>query len=254
MSATTLRTVDGLRLQGRWWEAADPRGGAGIVLVHGFTGSASEPALVALAEALCDEGFPVLAYDARGHGPSDGLCTLGDLERHDVAAAVAEARERSGRVVVVGASMGAIAALRHAAEDPRLDGVVAVSSPARWRRPRTARTLLATGVTRTAVGRWLAARRMDVRISPTWSDPETPASLATRIEIPLALIHGSRDRFIPARDAHELARACSGSCRLEIVRGMGHAFHRLGIPAIRAAVAWTLSAARRRVPDYGPAG
>ena len=43
------------------------------------------------------------------------------------------ARQRCDDVVVVGASMGAIAALAHAAENTTLAGVVTVSSPARWK-------------------------------------------------------------------------------------------------------------------------
>ena len=67
-----------------------------------------------------------------------GESTLGDLERHDVAVAVEVARERSERVVVVGASMGAIAALRYAVTDDDLAGTVIVSCPAGWRLPHNA--------------------------------------------------------------------------------------------------------------------
>ena len=73
---------------------------------------------------------------------------------------------------LVGASMGAIAVLRYAVTDADLAGVVSVSSPAAWRVPRTARSLLAAGLTRTAPGRWVAARRLKLRISPRWSNPE----------------------------------------------------------------------------------
>ena len=76
-----------------------------------------------MARALRGRGhMPCITYDGRGQGDSGGLCTLGDAERHDVAAAVAFAREHADRVVVVGASMGAIAVLRHAAGDADLAG------------------------------------------------------------------------------------------------------------------------------------
>src|SRR5690606_6135123 len=81
-----------------------------------------------------------------------GLCTLGDAERHDVAAAAAAARTLAPQVVVVGASLGAIAALRHAVDDAGLAGVVTVSAPARWRL-RTPRAALAALLTRTGAGR-----------------------------------------------------------------------------------------------------
>src|SRR5215831_18088523 len=113
-SASTLTTADGVTLTSRSWSHTDPRGL--VVLVHGFAASADDPSVVRQAEALHAAGFGVLTYDSRGHGDSDGLCTIGDLERRDVAAAVAAVRELEGSrnvpVVVLGASMGAIAALR----------------------------------------------------------------------------------------------------------------------------------------------
>src|SRR5207248_657895 len=145
-----------------------------VVLVHGFASSKDHPLVIAAARALRDAGFSVLTYDGRGQGKSEGLCTLGDLERHDVGAAVAFARDHAAAVVVVGASMGAIAVLRHASDDPDLGGVVAVSSPALWRFPRNPRALLAAGLTRTPPGRLLAARWMGVRLAPRWSSAEAP--------------------------------------------------------------------------------
>src|SRR5207248_8073257 len=122
----------------------------------------------------------VVSYDARGHGQSEGDCTLGDLERLDVAAAVASARRHSPRIVLVGASMGAIAVLRYAVTDADLAGVVSVSSPAAWRVPRTARCLLAARLPRTPPGRWLAARLSTLRISLRWSNPDPPRRLPAR--------------------------------------------------------------------------
>ncbi|GBC86679.1 Putative aminoacrylate hydrolase RutD [bacterium HR12] len=209
--------------------------------MHGFTGSKDDPRLEAVARALAARDLDVLAYDARGHHASEGVCTLGDLERLDVAAAVAAARERAERVVTVGASMGAIAVLRYAAEDPDLAGVVSVSSPALWRLPRNARALLATALTRTRLGRLVAARRLHVRISPDWRDPDPPRTLAARIRSPLAVVHGREDRLVPPSEAALLVSVAPNG-RLFLVPGMGHAFDAAAVPAIVEAVAWTLSA------------
>ncbi|HEX9124385.1 MAG TPA: alpha/beta fold hydrolase [Actinomycetota bacterium] len=233
-------TDDGVSLATRWWEP-EGSGRPAVVLAHGLTGSKGDPPLVAVAEALRAAGYPVLSYDARGHGRSGGLCTLGDLERLDVAAAVAEARTRSVAVVTVGVSMGAIAVLRYAATDPGLAGVVSVSSPALWRLPRNARTLAATALTRTRSGRRLAARRMHVRVSATWTNPEPPQVLASRLTVPLAVVHGRRDRFISPREARHLA-AAAPRARLILVPEMRHAFDRAAVPAVREAVDWVLSA------------
>src|SRR3954447_14130193 len=165
--ATTLRTEDGLHLPARWWHADHAR--AVVVLVHGFTASKDDPAVGAVAERMQAAGYDVISYDARGHGASAGLSTLGDMERHDVAAAVDAVREHALPIIVVGASMGAIAVLRHAAECNGLTGVVTVSSPARWQVPRTWRSILAVALTQTRAGRAVTARRLGARVSPKWS-------------------------------------------------------------------------------------
>ena len=139
-----LRTADGLALVADAWLTHEPATAA-VVLVHGFAGHRHDSTVVAMAHELRAEGLGVITYDMRGHGESEGLCTLGDLERLDVAAAVVAARDLAPRVVLVGASLGAIAVLRYAVgvpEGPERDlaGVVTVSAPAQWRltTPRTA--------------------------------------------------------------------------------------------------------------------
>ena len=167
------------------------------------------------------DGFDVVSYDARGHGRSTGESTLGDLEQHDVAAAVALARTRSSDVVLVGASMGAIAALRYAATDPELRGVVAVSCPARWTLPINPAALAAALMTRTPFGRAFLARMMKVRVARRWTNPAAPVELIERIEAPVAVVHGTADRFIPMRAAYELYASATSERSLDLVPGMG---------------------------------
>jgi alpha-beta hydrolase superfamily lysophospholipase len=200
------------------------------------------PELVAVAAALQERGFNVLAYDARGHGESTGICTLGDDERYDVAAAVEHVRSDGLPIIVVGASMGGIAVLRYAADDPTLAGVVTVSSPADWRLHRSPGTILLAGVVRTRAGRAFASRVFRVRLSPHWTDPESPRTLAGRVVSPLAVVHGERDHFIPAREAAGLFSASGGERRLFLVPRMGHAFHPEAVPVIGEAVDWALAA------------
>jgi alpha-beta hydrolase superfamily lysophospholipase len=242
-SVHTLHTTDGVELAARFRPTTSPEAArAAVVLVHGFAASQDEANVLAVADALVTAGYDVVSYDARGHGASGGTCTLGDHEEHDVAAAVEIARRNHDRVVLLGASMGGIAVLRHAANVGQVDGVVAVSSPSAWRMPRSVTALLAAGLTRTGLGRRLAARHLRVRVHPRWTNPEPPAELAARIGVPLAIVHGQRDRFIAVTNAAELYRAAGGPRRLFLVEGMGHAYDAAGLPAIRDAVDWVLTA------------
>jgi pimeloyl-ACP methyl ester carboxylesterase len=232
-----LRTADGLSLAADAWLTQDPANAA-VVLVHGLGGHRHSPTVVAMAHELRAEGHAVVSYDMRGHGESDGLCTLGDLERLDVAAAAVAARDLAPRVVLVGASLGAIAVLRHAVDDPELAGVVTVSAPAQWRLS-TPRTALAAALTRTRAGRALARRR-GVRLDRRWTWPEPPDALAARLAVPLAVVHGRDDRFMPSSEAQVLHDAASGHRRLDLVTGMGHAYGTRGLEPICNAVAWCL--------------
>ncbi len=235
-----LRTSDGLELAGRQ-RLTGSVPAAAVVIVHGFSASSACPNVEALADSLHDDGFDVLTYDARGHGASDGESTLGDHEQHDVAAAVQLAKERTHRVVLVGASMGAIATLRYAATDPDLAGAVVVSCPAMWRLPRNARGVLAAAMTRTGLGRRITSRVVGVRVARRWTNPAPPLDLAPVLRVPVAYVHGTNDRFIPVRDAARLWDATPEPRRLTVVRGMGHAFESAAIEPIRDSVTWALA-------------
>jgi alpha-beta hydrolase superfamily lysophospholipase len=233
-------TSDDVALFARSWATVDaPR--AAVVLAHGFTASTDDAQLVAVAEALHQRDLDVTTYDSRGHGRSGGACTLGDLERHDVAAAVTLARTRADTVVLVGASMGAIAVLRYAATDASIAGLVTVSCPARWTLPRNPRAVFAALLTRTRPGRRFAARHLGVDIAPGWDSPEPPVVLAPRVHAPFAIVHGTADRFIPTKAARELRDAAHEPCRLVIVPGLGHALEPAAVSPVIDAVEWTLA-------------
>jgi pimeloyl-ACP methyl ester carboxylesterase len=230
-------TVDGVELATRHWRATGTAR-AVIVISHGFNASKDHRDVVALAETLQAHGLDVVAYDARGHGESTGVSTLGHLEQHDVAAVVGWAQDRHPQVVLIGASMGAIAVLAHAAVTTEVVGVVAVSSPPDWHIPLRSRALVAAALARTRPGRWVAARRMAVYINPTWIPPQTARSLEPQINIPVAIIHGQRDRLIPYTSA--LPTSTNAQRQATIVPDMGHAFDRAGHGAITDAVDWIL--------------
>ncbi len=240
MTGRTLSTADGLELVAHCRLApGTPR--AAVVVVHGFSASAACPNVGALADALHADDLDVITYDARGHGDSPGESTLGDHEQHDVEAAVGLARERASRVVVVGASMGAIAALRYAVTDAGLAGVVTLSCPAAWSLPRNVRGVLAAAMTRTRVGRSATQRLCGVRIADRWTNPAPPIELVPQLKVPITYVHGTEDRFISVRDAARLWEATPEPRRLVVVRGMGHAFEPVALETVREAVEWVLA-------------
>jgi alpha-beta hydrolase superfamily lysophospholipase len=246
-----LITSDDVRLRARRWDATGTRR-ATVVLVHGFAANLDEEKMVTLVEALGAAGFDGITYDGRGHGGSGGEATLGDRERWDVAAAVAAVGTAAGPAVLVGASMGAIAALRFAASSPgSVAGMVAVSCPAWWRLPRNGRGLLSALLTQTPFGREFARRQMGVRIARCGPRPAPPIELVGEIGAPVAFVHGRADPFISVADAEALFAASGEPRRLELVDGLGHAFEPAATPAILAALSWCLEATPAS-PTAGP--
>jgi pimeloyl-ACP methyl ester carboxylesterase len=215
----TVTTNDGVRLVGSRLGDAAPA----VVLIHGLMGWHRKPSVGRLAEALAAR-CTVYAFDLRGHGGSGGRCTFGDREIEDIAAVVARARDEGHEpVVTVGASMGGIAAIRHAALIGGVDGLVAISTPARWEGHRGDAIRRMTWLTSTPNGRRVAGL-FNLRLVDTWEAPASPEEVVDRIApIPLVLVHGRDDHFFEEEEAWRLYRRAGEPKKLLLASRFGHA-------------------------------
>ena len=104
-------------------------GETAVVLVHGSGQDLCD--WMPFLPRVEDLGVTVAAYDLRGRGASGGSKTDTTSLPGDLATVVAALRDQGAeRVVLVGASLGAAAALVASAQiEPPVDGVVAVSPP-----------------------------------------------------------------------------------------------------------------------------
>lgn len=222
---TRLRARDGTALVGSYLPG---RGGrAAVLLLHGFGAQRRKPSYARLADGLSAH-LPVLALDLRGHGDSGGWCTFGDREEADVAAGL-DWLHRVGhdRVVLVGLSMGATAAIHAASVGARTAGVVAVSAPAWFREvPETDATRRLKRIWNSRTRRRLLRLLVKVRLAgPTsWTSPGHPVEMIARVRAPLLVVHGEDDAYFPVSDAQELVEAAGGAATLwREPEGFGHA-------------------------------
>ncbi|MBN1316109.1 MAG: alpha/beta hydrolase, partial [Anaerolineales bacterium] len=119
-----IETQDGIKLSA-WY--TPPENGVVILAAHGY-GSARSAELHAL---FAQHGFGVLSWDTRAHGESGGeYCTWGYHEIKDIQAMIdyASRQENVQRLGGYGASMGAATMIKAAAQDDRLEAVVADSA------------------------------------------------------------------------------------------------------------------------------
>lgn len=119
MITSTGRLLDGsgIRLAADHWEPTGGRVGS-VLLLHG--GGQTRHSWRATGRRLAESGWATLALDARGHGDSD-WAPDGDYGSAAHARDIAEvAAQLEDRPVLVGASMGGLAALAAQAADPTL--------------------------------------------------------------------------------------------------------------------------------------
>ncbi len=201
-----------LRLAAWHVAAAAPRGA--VILVHGkgaSKGNELNTQAMILVRGLLDEGLSVLMLDLRGHGESDAArMTYGLNERLDVLGAVDWLMEQgyaAGTIGVLGASMGASAAIAAAAEEPAIGAVASDSAFADFAQvlsynfPRVMRTRFALALLPGAL--WMVERMTGAALHRF-----RPGELIERLnDVPLLLIHARGDRFITVEHVHRLAHA-----------------------------------------------
>jgi pimeloyl-ACP methyl ester carboxylesterase len=101
----TLRTTDGVRLQGIIFRAAKPSASA-LLLVHGYGGNFYEAYFPKLAEAAARAGYDTLALNMRDHDTGPKKSSFMD-NQVDIAVGAAYLRQLGHkRLVLLGQSMG----------------------------------------------------------------------------------------------------------------------------------------------------
>jgi uncharacterized protein len=184
----------------------EPR--AGVMILHG-AGSAKESHFDFARECRAD-GIAALAYDARGHGRSDGAFGPGAID--DALAMVELLRAHASPVALRGSSMGGFQAIHAGARDPRLCAVVAIC-PA-------PEDLLLRGLRSGELLRF----RCDVPATERWLESLDLHEAAGRLgpETALLLMHARGDEQIPWTVSEELHAAASEPKRLLILPGGHH--------------------------------
>ncbi|MFN8125203.1 MAG: alpha/beta fold hydrolase [Candidatus Nanopelagicales bacterium] len=216
----TLLTEDAVRI--RAGHVPGPGGDAALVVAHGFNAGIGKAPNLRVVRILA-ERFPIVAPEFRGHGDSDGECTLGDKEILDLEAAVRWARTLGySRIATVGFSMGASIVVRHAGLVGGVDAVVEVSGPAFWNyRGTPIMRMLHFGVENPLARQWLT-RVMGTRVvEPPWPEPwpESPVEAAEHIPpTPFLVVHGTQDGFFPLEHPMAIANAAHTGAEARGVR------------------------------------
>jgi uncharacterized protein len=183
----------------------------GIVICHG-AGSRKENH-ADFARLAAANGWAALAFDARGHGASEGEMSPEAVEDVIAMAELLAAHQGvdPGQVTVRGSSMGGFLAIHAAALAPRIAGVIAVC-PA----------------SEDGLARGLRAGELEMRVGDelaleAWLQANDLRRAVARLrDQPLILLHAEGDDQVPAEWSQELYDLAPEPRKLILVPGGDH--------------------------------
>jgi len=204
-----------------WFVGAPQRDAApvpAVLVMHGWGSNAAE--MWPVVRPLHDAGCAVLLVDARCHGLSDGEAyTSMPRFAEDIAVGLRWLRTQPGiageRIALLGHSVGAGAALLHAASHGDVRAVLSLSAFAHPR--EVMRRFMAARRLPYPVLGWYVLRHVQ-RVIGARFDDIAPLHTLARVRCPVLLVHGRDDRTVPFSDARRL-QACTPRATLLAVDG-----------------------------------
>lgn len=217
----TIRSRDGLALRARLYDIEDAVGS--ILLFHGYRSFGECDFGCILSHYRDERRLRVLLVDQRAHGDSEGkYITFGTLERYDAVDWACYMHSRFGTqpMILDGMSMGAATVLLAAAE-PLPESVVGILSDCAYSSPE--------GILRTVgarmglpVGLILPGVRFLCRVWGHFDPmPVSVPKVLAKSRLPILMIHGTADGFVPYAMALENCRARE-DIRLISIEGADH--------------------------------
>lgn len=220
--SVTVTSFDGLTLFGRYYHQKD---GAPVkILFHGYRSTAVRDGAGGF-ELAGKLGLNVLAVDQRAHGKSQGhVISFGINERRDCLSWVEYINNRFGTetpVILSGLSMGAATVLM-AASLPLPKNVICIladcpySSPAKILRKVCRDVHIPDKIIYPFIS-------LSARLLGGFKLEEIGAADAVKESpVPILLIHGEDDRFVPCEMSRQIHASSHGRTRLETFPGAGH--------------------------------
>lgn len=212
---------DDLRLRGEVLPGGDGKRVA--ILMHGFRGDGCKD-FAGVLRTWHELGFTLLIPCQRAHGRSEGraIC-YGLRERYDCAdwAAWAQARFEPRDMYLVGVSMGAATVMYTSALE--LPGSVrGIVADCGYTSPRAEFEHVLTCAGSIPRRLPLAIMRVMARMALGIDINERVSDALERTQLPILMIHGADDSFVPARMSLENFSHCQSHARMELFPGAAH--------------------------------
>lgn len=216
-----IKSFDGLMLFGRYYHIKD---GAPLqIQMHGYRGNAYRD-FCGGHKLAREMGHNILLIDQRGHGKSEGgTTTFGLNESRDCVSWAKYAHERFGDtpIFLVGISMGGACVLTASSQDlpPSVKGIIA-DCPFSKPKKIIKKVCIDWGLNATLV---YPSIRLGALLFGHFNLERTSAEEAvSETNIPVLLLHGEDDAFVPAYLSDEIYNACSSEKFIYKFEGADH--------------------------------
>lgn len=219
-----IQSHDGLRLFGRYYHVQD---GAPLhIQLHGYRSYAMRD-FCGGNPLVRERGHNTLVVDQRAHGKSEGhTISFGINERLDCLAWANYAAKRFGKetpIFLTGVSMGAATVLM-ASELPLPASVVGIIADCPYSSPRAIirkvigdmRLPVAAAYPLVCIGAYLFGGICGL-------SKHGAVYAVANTKLPILLIHGEADSYVPYSMSREIAAACASKVRLESFPNADHA-------------------------------
>ncbi len=213
---------DGRKLYGRYYHVAD---NAPVqIFFHGYKSTAILDCCGG-SKLAAKLGQNAIVVDQRSHGKSEGTAiTFGILERKDCLSWISYAITRFGpnvKIILSGLSMGAATVLM-AADLDLPDNVIGIIADCPYSSPRNIIQKVCGDMHLPATLMYPFVK-LGARLFAGFHLEESSALTAvTQTDIPILLIHGEDDRFVPCDMSREIHKSCTSPIVFETIPGAGH--------------------------------
>lgn len=217
-----IRSYDGLKLHGLWIPVKDPKGT--VLLAHGYRSTMLVDFGLAFAY-YHTLGMNILVPQQRSHGESEGrYITFGVKECRDMLQWIKYHNENFGpqQLVLSGLSMGASTVL-YMADMELPSNVKGIIADCGFTSPKAILDKVFRSVTHLPSGPALWAADLFARVFAGFAlDEKDTRRVLSRAKLPVLLIHGTDDDFVPCYMTQQGFEACTSQKNLLLVEGAGH--------------------------------
>lgn len=218
-----VTSFDGLKLHGTYFPGKEPKT---VICFHGYTSEGLKD-YIGLSDYYMKNGFGMLLVDERAHGKSEGeYIGFGCLDRWDARTWidwVIEHTSKEEQILLHGISMGGATVLMTSSLKlpSQVRGVV---SDCGFTSPKEVFSHVLNSMYHLPAFPLIQISDFVNKRKAGYGLDECNAAREVRnAQVPILLIHGDGDHFVPCRMCEEIYRNCAPGTKKLIVKGASHA-------------------------------